>query len=389
VANKKVVIHIGTDKTGSTAIQRFIFDNKVALEEKGVSVVPSQYKHHGHVFDAVDAGFWNKITSIVDSISKSNISNHLISFEGLYHISGENLKNFINHFSIFDVVVIIYFRNRGDKIRSGFSQRLKIHKIDEGSSFLNEVVKNEDYEKLAFDRSLDYDAIVQRWELALQGIGRLKVGIYEKSSLVNGSVIEDFLYQAECFVSGEIDFLIANSLIDKNAILNPSISPAGQCVMVLAAALGLNHTSLKSLRELIYKIDDPSERNHSIVPEAIVKLSNERYAKGDKRIAKKYLSRRRLFIDPPKFSYVNTSISRVLSLASNIFNNDTMLFNNVAKSKNDEINSYAVGLRDVAVRIESDRLNDAHLLMKLAGVIQPDSLVIKRKLEIYESFLEK
>ena len=108
----KVILHIGVHKTGTSAIQEFLFRNSGLLGERGVlydDVTPEQKNHHRIVenfeFGRDNAGGRKAIAGLLKSAHRKNIGAVLLSSEVL--VEGRiDLAGFVNSFAGHDVEAI-------------------------------------------------------------------------------------------------------------------------------------------------------------------------------------------------------------------------------------------------------------------------------------------
>ncbi|XAW89831.1 hypothetical protein ABDK09_09550 [Vibrio sp. CDRSL-10 TSBA] len=150
--NRKLVLHIGTEKTGTTSLQNTLHSNREYLKEKGI-LIPNSFKLSNHVEMAVcfqDYNSSSELYSVVDvnndfeSVSKftdnflnkikeeilsSNCNTVVISNEHLHSriTTEDEIKKIYDWASdIFDSVTInVYLRKQCDLAVSHFSTALK------------------------------------------------------------------------------------------------------------------------------------------------------------------------------------------------------------------------------------------------------------------------
>lgn len=164
---KKVVIHLGAHKTGTTAIQNWLFDNRGVLAEGGVysfnlrDGTSSLIKNACHSYALGHSGSAKKLDRALSGIS-FNIDNLkqdtiCISDEGLlglipgwrnsekvikgvYPSAGEIVKRIEMGLSQHDVKFCLYVRNEEDWLVSCWKQLVKSSKYtSEFSSYKEEV----------------------------------------------------------------------------------------------------------------------------------------------------------------------------------------------------------------------------------------------------------
>ncbi|WP_444909393.1 hypothetical protein [Microbulbifer sp. TRSA005] len=123
----KVYLHIGSDKTGSTAIQSALSRYRTLLKSKGIiypELVQNQDHHESLVLElqsGVKGNSWQKLEEII----ATNPPHILLSSEAfcaLKTIEIKRLKNWLNQPTI---KVIAYLRRADEYLESGMLQRLK------------------------------------------------------------------------------------------------------------------------------------------------------------------------------------------------------------------------------------------------------------------------
>jgi hypothetical protein len=202
-------LHIGTPKTGTTAIQHFGIDNQTALHKKGVFYFPTDYintwygKGHHYTNDIIQNN--NAIQLIFDS----NCHAAIISSEGMTDFTDLEIKSFTSFFSDFDLKVIVYLRRQDHVFHSLYNQYVKwrffcrvscddlvdvldcqsidtvcqYFNVSDDATLAESVLKSYDF--------LDYNILLSRWE---QYVGKtnLIVRIFEKQKLHRHDIVSDF-----------------------------------------------------------------------------------------------------------------------------------------------------------------------------------------------------
>ena len=299
---KRVCIHIGTDKAGSTAIQAFAFRNRAVLAERGLHVVESRFQHHGPIYRDLQAGSTERLTAAVRAIHEHDAPRHLISFEGLYHLDGAMLAAFIDAFAGLEVEVVLYLRRRSDKFRSAVAQSMRLHKSVRADWACRRLLSG-DFRSDA--RSLDYLAIVRRWQQALLSSGRpdaLVLRVFERPSFVGGDLLVDFYSRLGVLQPGESPQ--QPPFVALPNPLNPSLSPAAQYLMVLTEVFGLDDRRRREVQNWLVEADNPGGRRQSLVPDDVALRFDEQYAAQDRQLAREFFGREVLFAEPTTFAHV-------------------------------------------------------------------------------------
>lgn len=192
----KIIIHIGTTKTGSTFIQHFLDANRPALLRKGIMVPEvglfwQKYRAHkqaGHV------GFTRAALK-----KEAGLKNHIEA--GLAHLDGEvhtivlsseafflhdNALKIPDYFNDYDVEMVVYLRRQDEWANAQYCEYVAGGAVGRVSVPFADWIKEEKTQKL-----LDYSALLKKWEDKI-GASNVHVRIFEKSKLENGDVLDDF-----------------------------------------------------------------------------------------------------------------------------------------------------------------------------------------------------
>lgn len=193
MTTKTLWLHIGTEKTGSTAIQRFVFDNRRQLQEKGYHVLSSRVRHHGALRKELALLKTDLLDRAVGEIRSSPCSDFIITYEGLYSLQSPALALLARSLSEFRVVPVLYLRRRSDKLRSNFAQRVKTGTGASVEEYGRRLLQGDFIEQ---NMGIDYLRVVKKWEGVLSAHGYrdgLRVRIYGYSTLSNRDIVDDFL----------------------------------------------------------------------------------------------------------------------------------------------------------------------------------------------------
>jgi hypothetical protein len=208
---KQLVLHVGTHKTGSTSLQRFLLDHAVDLSRKGVAVYRGELRESNHIElhltamrDERDSfaklGICKHLT--IDAVYRRHVAERVQAFIGSYHESRlvftsedlcwlryddeiDRLKTILA-VGANDATVVLYLRNKHDFLRSYTAQ---IHKVpgrqpsDDPSSTL--YVEPDTW-------LVDYDSLVATYQRGF-GADNVVVIDYDHEMRTLGNVIPSFL----------------------------------------------------------------------------------------------------------------------------------------------------------------------------------------------------
>lgn len=212
---KRLVLHIGTHKTGTTSIQRYMAHMHDVGRQNGF-VYPltgrpttndgASWGHHvlswsiRNMKGYSGEGYWKQVKEEID---RSNSEVAVISAEGFCRFEDHHVAKIKPFLEDYDVIVVIYLRNPLDYLVSSYKQRVKMGVCH--SSFQTFVRE--------FAHECDYTQIVNRWVEAF-GQDKVIVKSYDKAKEEPG-LLADFMhvvlgnderyqYKPECFISANV-----------------------------------------------------------------------------------------------------------------------------------------------------------------------------------------
>ena len=213
----RLILHIGANKTGSSAIQTFLSLNRAALQAQGIMVPNGQFQLGGNQGNQVfafqelmsepEAGR-KRLESSVEALKTEAPAAEAILF------SAENLTAnpvapslFEGLTKNYDTQVIVFIRRQDEYLLSSWQQWYS--KVsDDFWAWLISVV----------GQMGNWRSYLQNWE-AVVPREKINVRIYDRSKLEDGDVIADFYKQLELGTP-------MKQLIYPNRIINPSYSDA-------------------------------------------------------------------------------------------------------------------------------------------------------------------
>jgi len=190
---KSIILHIGPDKTGSTAIQCTLADNVDLLESCGVlysgggghndeglalvfsKVIKSTLSRNSGYKPKRDHGYLEKLQQRVKSTSADHL---ILSYEGLIHLTVEELwtlRKFLTGLSE-KVIVVLYVRDPFSYALSAVSQR----------------VKTGCRSRMYFPSIIRYQNHLERWS-SVFGREALEVRLFSRDVFPDGDVVLDFI----------------------------------------------------------------------------------------------------------------------------------------------------------------------------------------------------
>jgi hypothetical protein len=187
---KRLLIHAGAGKTGSSSIQKFLSANAPALADKGVAIPsgklkPSRRTGGQHVFAFADL--------LTDPRGRERLEDalravaHAPSDPGTIILSAENLAEkpgapalFAGLVDEYDVRLLMYVRRQDEFLLSSWQQWFSKTGDDLWAWLMQEV-----------GRRGDWDTYLARWE-AVVPADQITVRPYERARLLGQDVVNDF-----------------------------------------------------------------------------------------------------------------------------------------------------------------------------------------------------
>lgn len=189
----RVVLHIGRHKSGTSFLQRTLYDNEAVLAAAGVtypSVGRKGVAHHPLVASFRPHGLADPRQRAEAERLVAEVGDALAGGAGTWLFSSEAFQNVPDPrdlAGIFDPArtdVVVYLREQYSYAQSAYAQR--IHATRETETF-------EDYLRRV---TYGHAPLLARWSERF-GPRRLTVRGYSRSALVNGDIVDDFLAAAE------------------------------------------------------------------------------------------------------------------------------------------------------------------------------------------------
>jgi hypothetical protein len=280
---KQIYLHIGTFKTGTSSIQRYLYEKKEELEEKdfffpiykfeggggGQFLLPlslikeySDFRAGWPEFEARADDVWNNIFGQIQKANSNKIIISAESFCDFVHPAAnegiEKYKEYLKkYFKDYDVKVICYLRSLDKYISSLYGEVIKVSDVDFS---VDEFIRNE-LERDGFHlnpvKFLDFfTSIFGRENLILRN--------YDRNELKNGDVVDDFLsilkldkvgFSADHNRSIPFEYLALKRAINKNKIKGHDINQ--QISRLLISAIDESEAQdLNDREELLKKINE-------------------------------------------------------------------------------------------------------------------------------------
>ena len=222
----KIVLHIGWHKTGSTAIQKFLCENRQALLDRFGVLYPETgmftVAHHLVAWSlqeplidpwALSIGFHEKAEDLFSGIfheAKTRGANTaLISSEAFVpSFSSVRLDRLAQLLAGHEIHVMVYVRRQDRAVESFYGQVVRQFESRSPLEFEPYIAH--------LDRWLDYTAVLDAWKQAIPGV-IVEPRVYDRSRFPQGNVVADYL----AAIGLDMPVAVAVDEGDVNASLSP------------------------------------------------------------------------------------------------------------------------------------------------------------------------
>lgn len=258
----KAIVHIGTEKTGTSSIQKYLYRNRRRLRRAGFHVLTSAGKGNNRALAAYcrsdqspDDYFRDRGITTAEGrkefrrdlmrrmrreISGLPASVHTVIISSEHFHSRFRTEAEMNKFrKVLDeffssIRIVCYIREQVATGESWYSTTLKASGTDPLVDFMQRCRPSNYY--------YNYDECLGAWE-KLYGFDALDVSIFAREHFVNGDLLDDFTAKLEPALVGRLNKRIR--------VENESLNPAGQA---LARALNIAYPALKSRSPEVDKV---------------------------------------------------------------------------------------------------------------------------------------
>lgn len=310
----KAIVHIGTEKTGTTSIQKYLFQNRKKLRKAGFHFLQSAgstnnralpayfvaesrfddfYRDEGITTIEAKAEFRNqflqKFEHEIGTLPK-NIHTVVISSEHFHSRlrtpeEVDKVHEFLTSY-FDDIRIVCYLRDQLSTCSSYYSTGLKSGNPATFAEFFQRCNSENYY--------FNYYEVLSNWERRF-GFGSLDVSLFSRKSFLNNSLLDDFTAKLDPALVGVLD-----SEID---VENESLTPIGQALargVNLAFPVRTSRPELAKIREKcksgIYQRYRGPGRQPSLAMQKRIYLD---FSESNELLREKYFPDLALLFDPP------------------------------------------------------------------------------------------
>lgn len=325
---KRLYLHIGQTKTGSTSLQTFLHTNRQALRHQGIlyPMVPTgeaariQHRFLVHSLHTAGEDHWRAASvwaPFFKALHGQPEPTAIVSEELFWHLFEHRpdrrtgaISWIAQMLSDFEVKVVVYLRRQDQWVESWFNQvaRAPVRRAASALTF-DEFVQRQHRFGL-----FDYAAILDDWATAF-GRDAIEVRAYEREALTNANVVDDFCGLVG--IEATADFAPAGQAQHR---LSPASCRFANLFNRWPDADPCRAAFLGALRGVSDFAAAPASK---LLSTADARALVERYADANQRVAAEYRGGRPLFSpvdhDDPTSLFDGASADEVAALAIRLF----------------------------------------------------------------------
>ncbi|MFT7130911.1 MAG: hypothetical protein ACI89U_003038 [Gammaproteobacteria bacterium] len=269
---KKLYLHIGSDKTGSTAIQYHMHKNIEWLAQRDIFVPPRFLDRENGYASLFQNLSGDNLQDFVNEIDASSLTSALVSWEGIHVLLLEDLKLLFEYINHYELVIIYYIREQAEIMQTGAFQVMKQER--QPIDFLTK-------QELRMPKVREYEKIVNTWTKVFPA-ANFKLVVYDRGQLKGNDVVEDFFYQLGSPIDDEFS--------KNNAEINPSLDfYSAQVLSMLESTSGFEKLErIELVNSLLkYNANSSSNEKYFYSKEQVEKIQ-EHYYDSNKRLLDRF-----------------------------------------------------------------------------------------------------
>jgi hypothetical protein len=194
----RVYLHIGTDKTGSTSLQRSLYRNRDWLLRKSFYVPTTglgRNNGHSELLSSSEQQSWDEFSDELLTAGSAGYQNAIVSWEGMAAYGKQDIAHIYQYLKDFQVAVVVYLREQADILQTGHLQQVKSNRnsktiadLEFSGNWIRDAQR-----ALYLKRSRrNYYLLLRCWEKTLPD-ATFYVRIYDRNQLVGADITRDFL----------------------------------------------------------------------------------------------------------------------------------------------------------------------------------------------------
>ncbi|NQX88194.1 MAG: hypothetical protein HRT77_05990 [Halioglobus sp.] len=206
----KLLLHIGTDKTGSTAIQKHLYANRRWFLKHGVYIPVTglgKDNGHGELLETMSPEAMSHVQAELLQARQDGYTRAVLSWEGMSFMKPTQILQLGLSLNSLNLWLLIYLREQADITQTSYLQEVKtgaspfsiddFQGVPRSTSALRALL-------FCYSPRRNYARLLRKW-MRIIPQGNAIVREYRRDVLIDGSIIDDFLSQIG--VHADRDFL--------------------------------------------------------------------------------------------------------------------------------------------------------------------------------------
>ncbi len=288
----QVYIHIGYPKTGSSAIQSHIFTNQGWFEERGVYIPRTGYtsgRGHARLINAdlkrlalkseMELPAEVRLQELAEELAAraaEGVETALISWEGLAAISPPTMAKIHRALAGHQVTILCYVRDQVSLYQAAALKTLEVQGYVSARSFFDPPdIKDEELQLYDFSTALTH------WHDAFEGSASVRVRLFERSCLVAGDVVTDFLNWLG--LEPDDDFTL------QTRVVNSTLDSRAAAALLIAKVTRVAQPELMRLTGALLEVAGNSDGNvKDFLPESSRRRIHDYFSDSNAKLLKQF-----------------------------------------------------------------------------------------------------
>jgi len=212
---KRILIHIGTGKTGTGSIQNFLFQNRDDLLKNHALLYPltglKKLEHFGEEINAhysvvswiVDRNL-KSLEKLIHEIDQSSANFVVISCENFYHrLTRKDIEFLADCLTNFDTRVVCYVRRQDRYMESAWKQQVKVGDL---KTPFRDFLKRHISSEYLHEVHANYQRMLSVWGDVF-GIQNIILSVFDRTQWRNKDLVDDFLDLSDFPASSDVRLL--------------------------------------------------------------------------------------------------------------------------------------------------------------------------------------
>ena len=194
----KLILHIGTDKTGSTAVQKHLYVNRQWLQDRGVLVPKTglgKDNGHGNLLEDMSPENLSCLLEELRTAEEHGLHSAILSWEGMCFFEPRKIQRLTETLRPYKLWLLVYLREQADIIQTGYLQELKSGKSTAHiGDFRRALWSSSSFRTLpyCYTAMRNYAQLLKRWTRFIPK-SHVIAREFQRELLVNQNVVDDVL----------------------------------------------------------------------------------------------------------------------------------------------------------------------------------------------------